>query len=59
MTKHIAIKDGIYNELDKLKPDPDRSFSFVLKQLMDENKALKEELEKKQQTIEKYKMDIV
>lgn len=50
--------EQIYNELSKLKPDEDRSFSFVLKNLMEENKRLKEDLEKKIKTIEKYKIDM-
>lgn len=43
MTKHLAIKDEIYEELAKMKPDEDRSFSFVLRQLIDQNKKLEEE----------------
>lgn len=46
MTKHLAIKDDVYKELSALKPDDDRSFSFVIKALLDERKKLKEENER-------------
>lgn len=59
MTKHVALKDKIYEELDNLKPDKERSFSFVIKQLIDENKLLKEEIQRKDRIIEKYEMDII
>lgn len=53
MTKHLAIKDDVYNELNAMKPDEDRSFSFVIKLIMDENKDLKEEVQRKDIIIKK------
>lgn len=58
MTKHLAIKDDIYLELNKLKPDADRSFSFVIKLIMDENKMLKEEVQRQERIIQKLKIDM-
>ena len=58
MTKHLAIKDDIYLELNDLKPDADRSFSFVIKLIMDENKMLKEEVQRQERIIQKLKLDM-
>jgi predicted CopG family antitoxin len=53
MTKHLAIKDTVYEELNSLKPDVDRSFSFVIKKLIDENKFQKEEISRLETVVDK------
>lgn len=61
ITRYIAIMDDIYDDLRKMKPDKDRSFSFVIKQLMNENKKLTEENKKLDKIIKEVieKKDIV
>ena len=63
--KSVIVKEEVHNKLDSMKTKTNRSFSDVVenaleenKKLIEENKRLTEILEKKQQTIEKYKIDM-
>jgi predicted CopG family antitoxin len=70
--KSVIVKEEVHNKLEYMKTKANRSFSDVIENVLKENKLLTEEnkklieehkglteiLEKKQQTIEKYKIDM-
>lgn len=41
MQKPVSLQEDLYKLLKSMKPDKDRSFTFVIKSIIDENNTLK------------------
>lgn len=58
MQKPISVTEELYNQLKSMKPDDDRSFSFVIRSLIDENKRLEKENDKQKEELNTLKDNI-